>query len=233
MHNISSILKLTVVYCPITASPGRTPKKKEVERKQSLDIERWLKSKFREGCANMREVFLSKDAKNSGLVRIMSFRGYLWTQFDLQINQILYVQCNLDPLNFESDICSWILVHYIGSFKDKVRWIFNKTFNNFQLISSPDKMFADWIAILGLYQNETPSSVVPLQVSFDEFIEVLAQHGLRLEKKLLAAFLSRCSVTPRREGVPYLEFLHRFQDRSEDGMTHNILTNSKHRLVRL
>ncbi|XP_062594351.1 EF-hand calcium-binding domain-containing protein 6-like isoform X4 [Saccostrea cucullata] len=118
-------------------SSNRTPRKKEIERKQSLDIERWLKSKFREGCHQMQEAFEAKDASNKGVV------------------------------------------------------------------------------------------------SFDDFLEVLAQFHLKLEKKLLAAFLSRCAVQAHRDGVPYRDFLHRFQDRSEIGMTHNILTNTKHRLVRL
>ncbi|XP_052685323.1 EF-hand calcium-binding domain-containing protein 6-like isoform X1 [Crassostrea angulata] len=115
-------------------SSNRTPRKKEIERKQSLDIERWLKNKFREGCHQMQEAFEAKDPTNSGVV------------------------------------------------------------------------------------------------SFDVFLEVLAQYHLKLEKKLLAAFLSRCAVQARRDGVPYRDFLHRFQDRSEVGMTHNILTNTKHRV---
>lgn len=115
-------------------SSNRTPRKKEIERKQSLDIERWLKNKFREGCHQMQEAFEAKDPTNSGVV------------------------------------------------------------------------------------------------SFDVFLEVLSQYHLKLEKKLLAAFLSRCAVQARRDGVPYRDFLHRFQDRSEVGMTHNILTNTKHRV---
>jgi hypothetical protein len=72
------------------------------------------------------------------------------------------------------------------------------------------------------------------QVNFDDFLDVLSAYGLRLEKKYLAAFLSRCSVSANKNGtVPYREFLHRFQDRSEKGMTHTILTDNKHRLVRL
>lgn len=116
----------------ITSS--RTPRKKEIERKQSLDVERWLKNKFREGCVQMKEAFEARDAKNNGLV------------------------------------------------------------------------------------------------TFDGFLEVLCKYGLNLEKKLLSAFLSRCSVKPQRDGVPYREFLHRFQDRSEAGMTHNILNSKKHRV---
>ena len=67
------------------------------------------------------------------------------------------------------------------------------------------------------------------QVNFDDFLEVLSQFGLRLEKPLLGAFLSRCSVRAMGKGVPYREFLHRFQDRSEAGMVHNVLTDVNHR----
>ena len=49
----------------------RTPRRKEIERKQSLDVEKWLKNKFREGFANMREAFEFKDPKNTGTVRMV------------------------------------------------------------------------------------------------------------------------------------------------------------------
>ncbi|XP_059167514.1 EF-hand calcium-binding domain-containing protein 6-like [Physella acuta] len=115
-------------------SPGkRTPRKKEIERQQQLNIENWLKNKFREGFFNMREAFEDKDPERKGLV------------------------------------------------------------------------------------------------SFDDFIDVLTSFGLKLEKNLLSAFLSRCSVKPVPAGVPYREFLHRFQDRGESGITHNVLTDVKHR----
>ncbi|XP_050394782.1 EF-hand calcium-binding domain-containing protein 6 [Patella vulgata] len=114
----------------------RTPKKREVERKQQLDIERWLKDKFREGFFDMKEAFEKKDTENNGVV------------------------------------------------------------------------------------------------SFDDFLIVLEQYGLKLDKSLLGAFLSRCSVRTQGRGIPYRDFLHRFQDRSEDGMVHNILTQTKHRYNR-
>ncbi|RUS88431.1 hypothetical protein EGW08_003827 [Elysia chlorotica] len=111
----------------------RTPRKKEVERRQQLDVENWLKNKFREGFFNMREAFEDKDPERSGVV------------------------------------------------------------------------------------------------NFDAFLEVLGQFGLKMEKPLLGAFLSRCSVKAHGKGVPYREFLHRFQDRGETGMAHNVLTDVKHR----
>lgn len=114
-------------------SERRTPRRKELERKQQLDVERWLKEKFREGFFQMRKEFEDRDSDKKGVV------------------------------------------------------------------------------------------------VFDDFIEVLGQFGLKLEKSLLWSFLSRCSVKVMGKGVPYKEFLHRFQDRGEAGMVHNILTDVKHR----
>ncbi|XP_076452836.1 EF-hand calcium-binding domain-containing protein 6-like isoform X2 [Babylonia areolata] len=120
-------------HTPDSARSSRTPRRKELERKQQLDVERWLKDKFREGFFNMRQAFDDKDKDGKGVV------------------------------------------------------------------------------------------------SFDDFLEVLAEFGLKMEKPLLGAFLSRCSVRAMGKGVPYREFLHRFQDRSETGMVHNVLTDVKHR----
>ncbi|CAL1548413.1 unnamed protein product [Lymnaea stagnalis] len=111
----------------------RSPRKKEVERRQQLNVEIWLKNKFREGFFNMREAFEDKDPERKGFV------------------------------------------------------------------------------------------------SFDDFIEILGEFGLKMEKNLLSAFLSRCSITALPKGVPYREFLHRFQDRGENGITQTILTDVKHR----
>merc|ERR1712226_242870 len=93
-------------------SPPNGLRKKEAERQRSIDIERWLKDKFREGFKNMKVKFESKDPKKSGMV------------------------------------------------------------------------------------------------NHDDFLGVLAQHGLRLEKPHLAEFLARCSVQPTNKEVPYRDFLH-------------------------
>ena len=74
-----------------------------------------------------------------------------------------------------------------------------------------------------------PNIILLPQVTHDEFLLVLSDFGLPLEKSHLAEFLARCSVSPSQTGVPYREFMHRFQDRSEKGMAHNVLTNAKHR----
>jgi hypothetical protein len=89
-----------------------------------------------------------------------------------------------------------------------------------------------WVGVHGCDYIYIDNQYIP-PLEFEGLIEVLSKYGLKLEKKLLSAFLSRCSVKPQRDGIPYREFLHRFQDRSEGGMTHSILNSKKHRLVRL
>ena len=61
------------IYFSFPGRSKRTPRRKEIERKQSMDIERWLKNKFREGFANMREAFEFKDTKNTGTVCMVAF----------------------------------------------------------------------------------------------------------------------------------------------------------------
>ncbi|CAH1794326.1 unnamed protein product [Owenia fusiformis] len=69
-------------------------------------------------------------------------------------------------------------------------------------------------------------------VSFDVFLNVLNKYGLKLDRPHLSEFCSRCNIVPKKDGVPYKDFLSRFQDRSEAGMTHNILSNSNHKYNR-
>ena len=52
---------------------SRPLKKKEAERQRSLNIERWMKNKFREGFANMRASFEGFDHDNTGFVSITLF----------------------------------------------------------------------------------------------------------------------------------------------------------------
>lgn len=47
-----------------------TPRQKEADRKRSLDIERWLKNKFREGFQNLKIAFEEMDAEKSGVVSL-------------------------------------------------------------------------------------------------------------------------------------------------------------------
>ncbi|XP_074648527.1 EF-hand calcium-binding domain-containing protein 6-like [Tubulanus polymorphus] len=46
----------------------RTPRRLELERQQSINVENWLKNKFREGFSGMKETFQKRDPENTGMV---------------------------------------------------------------------------------------------------------------------------------------------------------------------
>lgn len=85
--------------------------------------------------------------------------------------------------------------------------------------------------ILWINSSFYTTSYPEIQVSTNEFLEVLAQYGLRMEKPHMGDFLARCELQASSLGIPYQEFLVKFQDRSEGGMAHHILTNPKHRFA--
>lgn len=51
-----------------------SPRKLEAERKHSLDVERWLKRKFREGFSDMKHAFMELDLDRIGKVSFDDFR---------------------------------------------------------------------------------------------------------------------------------------------------------------
>ncbi|KAI8521540.1 hypothetical protein Bbelb_012940 [Branchiostoma belcheri] len=117
-------------------STRRSLTKADVERKTSLDIENWLKNKFREGFKNMKSEFAKYDPKKEG------------------------------------------------------------------------------------------------KVSRDDFSKVLAKFGLQLkEDAQLDQFFARVGLGPS-DALSYRYFLQRYQDRSEAGMPHQILSDEKHRFNR-
>ena len=63
----------------------RSPRRLESERLHSLDVERWLKKKFREGCAEMKHAFQEIDLDRTGRVTKNEFRKVL-KEFDLKLS---------------------------------------------------------------------------------------------------------------------------------------------------
>lgn len=51
-----------------------SPRKLEVERKHSIDVEKWLKGKFREGFSDMKHAFMELDLDRIGKVSRDEFR---------------------------------------------------------------------------------------------------------------------------------------------------------------
>nr|XP_015201388.1 PREDICTED: EF-hand calcium-binding domain-containing protein 6-like isoform X1 [Lepisosteus oculatus] len=70
------------------------------------------------------------------------------------------------------------------------------------------------------------------KVPLDEFLRVLAKFDLHLKKEHLSLFLARCGLEGSKAGIDYIKFLGRFQDRSEEGVTHKLLSNPQHKFNR-
>ena len=68
-----------------TRDDTSSPRKLEVERKQSLDVERWLKRKFREGFSDMKHAFMELDLDRIGKVSRDDFRQVM-EDFGLRLN---------------------------------------------------------------------------------------------------------------------------------------------------
>ena len=67
------------------ANAGRPFKKKENDRQRSLDIERWLKKKFREGFANMKTNFEELDTAKTGMVSLIVIQIKVLVDLNLRL----------------------------------------------------------------------------------------------------------------------------------------------------
>ena len=67
-----------------TKEEARSPRKLESERLHSLDVERWLKKKFREGCSDMKHAFQEIDLDRTGRVTVDEFKKVL-KEFGLKL----------------------------------------------------------------------------------------------------------------------------------------------------
>ncbi|KAM4708958.1 EF-hand calcium-binding domain-containing protein 6-like [Discoglossus pictus] len=65
-----------------------------------------------------------------------------------------------------------------------------------------------------------------------DFLAVLETFDLNLKDEHFSLFLARCGLESSQSGISYLDFLRNFQDRSDKGITHKILSNPKHRFHR-
>ena len=70
---------------PETKDERRSPRRLESERLHSLDVERWLKKKFRESCSEMKHAFHELDLDRTGRVTKDEFRRVL-KEFGLKLS---------------------------------------------------------------------------------------------------------------------------------------------------
>ncbi|XP_043568663.1 uncharacterized protein LOC122561192 isoform X4 [Chiloscyllium plagiosum] len=98
-------------------SPGRNQTKAGMERKLTLDIENWLKEKFREGFKSMLTDFYYYDQDNSGKVSRDNFlcvlKKYNLRLQDVQLNTFL-VRCGL-----QEDAATINYMEFLHNFQDR------------------------------------------------------------------------------------------------------------------
>ncbi|XP_069833839.1 EF-hand calcium-binding domain-containing protein 6-like [Dendropsophus ebraccatus] len=70
------------------------------------------------------------------------------------------------------------------------------------------------------------------KVEKNDFLTVLEKFDLNLKDEHFNLFLARCGLENSLTGISYMDLLRNFQDRSEKGITHKILSDPNHRFHR-
>ncbi|XP_075705752.1 EF-hand calcium-binding domain-containing protein 6-like [Rhinoderma darwinii] len=70
------------------------------------------------------------------------------------------------------------------------------------------------------------------KVEKDDLLSVLEKFNLKLKDEHFNLFLARCGLENSLTGISYMDLLRNFQDRSEKGITHKILSDPNHRFHR-
>lgn len=76
-HTICTSDHLDISVMELLYIGSQSPRRKETERQRSLNIERWLKNKFREGFHGMKTAFEEIDTDKTGVVSPYSHNAYL------------------------------------------------------------------------------------------------------------------------------------------------------------
>lgn len=93
-----------------------------------------------------------------------------------------------------------------------------------------DKFREGFRSMKGEFEKYDPHRIG--KVEKEDFLMVLEKFDLKLKEEHFNLFLARCGLENSLSGISYMDFLRNFQDRSEKGITHKILSNPKHRFHR-
>ncbi|XP_007891051.2 EF-hand calcium-binding domain-containing protein 6 [Callorhinchus milii] len=104
--------------------------------------------------------------------------------------------------------------HERGTSLNIEKWLKNKFREGYKLMKEEFEK----------YDLEQTGKVMP-----QDFLSVLEKFDLHLKSEHFNLFLARCNLQNSKCGIEYTNFLKIFQDRSENGMPHKIISNPKHR----
>lgn len=203
-----------------------SPRKLEMERKQSLDVERWLKRKFREGFSDMKHAFMELDLDRIGQVSRDEFRRVmedfgLRLASDKQLDDFL-ARCGVEPSN---DKISY--KEFLRRFQDRSeqgmphkilanplhRYHHSDVESNYSTTSAVearimDLFQKDFLALLGTFHNiDRRDSGLLTQQQFRAAVE--GRFELNMSDQEFEAFLKKIPIDG--DGmVKYVEFMSKF-----------------------
>lgn len=203
-----------------------SPRKLEVERKQSLDVERWLKRKFREGFSDMKHAFNELDLDRIGKVSRDEFRRVmedfgLRLSTDKQLDDFL-ARCGVEPSNGKISY-----KEFLRRFQDRSeqgmphkilanplhRYHHSEVGSNYSTTSAieariMDLFQRDFLALLGTFHNiDRKDSGLLTQQQFRAAVE--GRFDLNMTDEEFDAFLRKVPIDS--DGmVKYVEFMSKF-----------------------
>ncbi|XP_069755988.1 EF-hand calcium-binding domain-containing protein 6-like [Narcine bancroftii] len=208
----------------------RSQTKAEKERKLTLDIENWLKEKFREGFKSMMTNFCHQDQDNSGKVTRENFLRVL-KNFDLQLKEdqlnTFLVRCGL-----QEDTPNINYIQFLHNFQDRSgngiphRIINDEAhrFNKLSSFGSRSSVTALEAKIMNLLHYEFLSLLGEFHKNDDKKLDVISlqtfwgilnsRFGINMTDEEMN-FLKNRVPLDRQGNVKYLEFMSTFDSCKE------------------
>lgn len=203
-----------------------SPKKLEAERKHSLDVERWLKRKFREGFSDMKHAFMELDLDRIGKVSLDDFR-LVMKDFGLRLDtdkqlEDFNARCGIEASNGKISY-----KEFLRRFQDRSeqgmphkilanplhRYHHSEGGSNYSTTSAVEARIMDmfqkeFLALLGTFHNiDRKDSGLLTQQQFRAAIE--GRFELNMSEQEFESFLKKVPIDS--EGmVKYVEFMSKF-----------------------
>ncbi|RMX39469.1 hypothetical protein pdam_00015583 [Pocillopora damicornis] len=203
-----------------------SPRKLEAERKHSLDVERWLKRKFREGFSDMKHAFMELDLDRIGKVSLDDFRMVM-KDFGLRLDTDKQLDDFIARCGIEASNGKISYKEFLRRFQDRSeqgmphkilanplhRYHHSEGGSNYSTTSAIEARMMDmfqkeFLALLGTFHNiDRKDSGLLTQQQFRAAIE--GRFELNMSEQEFESFLKKVPIDS--DGmVKYVEFMSKF-----------------------
>lgn len=203
-----------------------SPRKLEAERKHSLDVERWLKRKFREGFSDMKHAFMELDLDRIGKVSFDDFRMVM-KDFGLRLDTDKQLDDFIARCGIEASNGKISYKEFLRRFQDRSeqgmphkilanplhRYHHSEGGSNYSTTSAIEARMMDmfqkeFLALLGTFHNiDRKDSGLLTQQQFRAAIE--GRFELNMSEQEFESFLKKVPIDS--DGmVKYVEFMSKF-----------------------